>query len=110
MYVRHPFYEHIQYLSNADLIFGIRLKHLIVLCQGLYACVLKTHAEALSPDLIVLKEAIWRVVKVDKVMIEDESCFMKGDLSSLILCHVKVQKDSQLRAEGPLMRSSHLAC
>lgn len=37
-----------------------------------------------------LEEVIWKVIEVDKVMIEDGFCFKK---ERLILCHVKMQKE-----------------
>lgn len=73
-------------------------------------CIENSYAEALSPDLIVLKKAICKAIKFNKVMIEDEFCFMKGDLSPLILCRVKMQKDGQLQAKRTLTGTSHLPC
>lgn len=53
-------------------------------------CIENFYVEVLFLDLIVLKKVICKVIKFNKVMIEDEFCFMKGDFSLFIFCRVKM--------------------
>lgn len=53
-------------------------------------CIENFYVEVLFLDLIVLKKVICKVIKFNKVMIEDEFCFMKGDFSLFIFCCVKM--------------------